>query len=213
MSETTDNNEKGREPMTFKAFQDYQFTNSLNCEYKVMINPQDFERNFTFYYNSDNTQRNSPTVGKFAATDAEKYTFTLIIDGTGIVDPNRCNVQQELDNFLAVLFTKTVEGYQPNFVEMSFCNQLFHCTINTLKITYNLFNRDGSPLRAKISCTFSSAGEKLHMDPSSENNDNSLNAQTSSSVSVGPSSNESAEAAAKESLKNDSDSMMSPSKN
>lgn len=148
--------------MTFKAFKDYQFTKSLNREYRVMINPESFERDFAFHYNKDKTKKNAPTVGKFASTDAENYSFSLVFDGTGIVDPNRCNVQEELDNFCAVLFTQTEEGYEPNFVELIYCNQRFHCTANTLKVNYTLFNTKGTPLRAKITCSFSSVGEKPH---------------------------------------------------
>ena len=163
--------------MAFKAFKDYQFTKSLNREYKVMINPDSFERDFAFHYNKDKTKRNAPTVGKFASTDAEKYSFTLIIDGTGIVDPNRCDVQQELDDFFAVLFTQTKKGYEPNFIELTYCDQIFHCTANSLKVSYTLFNTNGSPLRAKITCAFSSVGEKQHKKESNKEDSKSSKQQ------------------------------------
>lgn len=201
MNESNNHNDRGRVPMTFKAFKDYQFTKSLKREYKVMINPENFERDFAFHYNKDKTKRHAPTVGKFASTDAEKYSFTLVFDGTGLIDPNRCDVQQELDNFLTVLFTQTKKGYEPNFVELTYCDQIFHCTATTLKVNYTLFNTNGSPLRAKITCSFSSIGEKQHKKESNKN-DNSTSEKKPSSDSVQPRSNESPKEAINKSTKN-----------
>ncbi len=174
--------------MTFRAFKDYQFTKSLKREYKVMINPENFERDFAFHYNKDKTKRNAPTVGKFASTDAEKYNFTLVFDGTGIVDPNRCDVQQELENFFAVVFTQTKKGYEPNFVELTYCDQIFHCTATSIRVNYTLFNTDSSPLRAKITCSFSSVGEKQHKEESNKNDNPSKNENKKPSI-VKPRSN------------------------
>ena len=155
-----DNNVKGKASMTFIAFEDCQFTKPLNREYKAMINPDSFDRSFSFLYSEDKTTKRTPVTGKFAATNAETYNFSLLLDGTGRIDPDRCDVNQDLEKLFSVLFTKTEEGYYPNFIQMFYCHQDFYCTVNSIKVNYTLFNRDGSPLRAKVTCSFSSAGEK-----------------------------------------------------
>jgi hypothetical protein len=148
-----------KEFMTFQAYDDIKFTKKLGDEYKVMINPETFEKNMTIsYQNLESVHKYSTSIGLFANMGAISYSFSLVLDGTGIVNPSKKDVQKELTDLTNVLFKKVNDGsYQPNYVSITYCHEIFNCVITSFKINYTLFNLDGTPLRATVTCSFSSA--------------------------------------------------------
>lgn len=179
--------------------------------YKVMVNPDDFVRSLPFQYAGNNTTSLSSTVGKLTGTGPETYNFTLLIDGTGIIDEKRKNVKQELESLMKVLFVTTDSGYIPNHVVIGYCDELFHCTVSNFKVSYNLFNTDGTPLRAKVTCEFKSIAKKT---PDGDSESSSGKSDTSTSKQpVTASDNSSPEAALNTATKNDSNSMICSNEN
>ena len=174
--------------------------------YKVMVNPDDFVRTFSFQYAGNDTTSSGSTAGKHTGTGPESYSFTLLIDGTGIIDEKRKSVKHELESLMKVLFVTTDSGYVPNHVEISYCDDLFHCTVSNFKVSYTLFNTDGTPLRAKVTCDFKSIAKKTpdgNPESSSGKSDTSTSKQP-----VAANDNSSAEAVISTSTKNDIDSLM-----
>lgn len=179
--------------------------------YKVMVNPDDFNRTFSFQYSGNDTTNQSSTAGKHTGTSPETYDFTLNIDGTGIIDEKRKDVKQELESLMKVVFEKTESGYVPNHVEISYCDDVFKCTVSTFKVSYTLFNTNGTPLRAKVTCQFKSIIKKT---PDKESESSSgKSAPSTSNQPVAVSDNSSAEAAINTSTNNDSDALMCTIKN
>lgn len=163
----TKKNDKGLFLMTFRAFglNDLDFQKPLkdgaeDLEYMVMINPESFERDFTVKYTANQTVNSSSTAGNFAGVEAERYSFSLVLDGTGLVNPERCDVKAELDKLIKVLLFRTDSGYRPNNVEIIYCKEIFHCRVTSLKIQHTLCKPDGSPLRLRVTCSFSSVNKK-----------------------------------------------------
>ena len=179
--------------------------------YKVMVNPDDFSRTFSFQYSGNDTTNESSTAGKHTGTSPETYDFTLHIDGTGIIDEKRKDVKQELESLMMVVFEKTESGYVPNHVEISYCDDVFKCTVSTFKVSYTLFNTKGTPLRAKVTCQFKSIIKKT---PDKESESSSGESATSTSNKpVAVSDNSSADAAIRKSISNDSDALMCTNEN
>lgn len=179
--------------------------------YKVMVNPDDFSRTISFKYSGNDTTNSSSTAGKHTGTKPESFSFSLIIDGTGIIDEKRKDVKQELDTLMKVLFDKTDSGYVPNHVDLSYCDDVFQCTVTSFKVSYTLFNTNGTPLRAKVTCDFESITKKT---PDKESDSPSgKSASSTSNQPVAVSDNSSAEAAISTSTKNDSDALMCTNEN
>jgi hypothetical protein len=149
-----------REYMTLQAYEDYFFNNVIGDEYQVMINPDTFERRFTASYEKPKSilGKYSISSGLFSGMGTTTYNFSLILDGTGIVNPAKKDVKKELDDLMNVLFTKWGDGGRcPNYVIITYCHETFRCVVTSVVVKYTLFNPDGTPLRATVTCSFSSA--------------------------------------------------------
>lgn len=128
-------------------------------EYEVITNPEFFDWSLQPKQPESKNGKNSSSEMKFAGFEPEKYSFDLVLDGTGLVNPDRKDVAKEIKNFLRVVYSSKSNSEQANYVQIDYCGEKFNCKLSSLSIKYQLFNRDGSPLRAKLSCSFSSAQE------------------------------------------------------
>jgi hypothetical protein len=79
-----------------------------------------------------------------------------VIDCTGIVDPTRTNMSNEIDALEKAVFTYNGKIHRPNFVKVQWGEGLdFKGVLESFNTTYSLFRPNGSPLRAKVSLNFS----------------------------------------------------------
>ena len=148
--------------MTFKQFgTGKDFDIFQNNEYRAMISPDSFERSYAFHYDDPDPEPTGGSEGKLVRTDPESYSFTLVIDGTGVLGENLASVEEQLNQLSSVLFTYDDYGrHHPNHVRLHYCDRDFDCTVTSFKISYTLFNFDGNPLRAKVSCGLASLSAK-----------------------------------------------------
>ena len=127
--------------------------------YTVITNPETFDRSLMPKQQEGKDGKNASPEMKFAGFEPEKYSFDLVLDGTGLIDPERVDVAAEIRNFLKVVYSSKANSEQANYVLIEYCGDKFNTKLTSLSIKYQLFNRDGSPLRAKLSCSFSSVHE------------------------------------------------------
>ena len=170
MSFKAKTNSSGISMMTFRAFPNLYFKETeviKESEFHVMLNPDDFKRTYGASTGDDETIGSNGSQGKNKGFAPESYSFSLIFDGTGIVDPKRTDVSEELDLFLKSVYRNpnNHNGQTPNFVEMIYCGELLHCKLSSLSVDYQLMDRDGKPLRIKLSCSFTAVKKK---DPKEE---------------------------------------------
>lgn len=151
------------EYMTLQAYSDVKFKKKRGEAYKAMINPDSFSKTMTANYNHQDCISNSISAGKFSNMSPIDYSFTLLLDGTGIVSNGKeKEVKNELKKLTSVCFVEEEEGtgYMPNYVAITYCNEIFHCVATSLKTDYTLFKPNGMPLRAKVTCSFRSISHK-----------------------------------------------------
>lgn len=147
------------------------FKNDIGEPFVAMISPDTFERSFSFQYGELKLAKDKSTEGKHTSTDPVTYNFTLVLDGTGIVGENYTDVNAQLKALMAVLFYSDDEfgKYTPHHVSISYCGDDFDCTVTSFKISYTLFNKEGKPLRAKVSCGFKSKHLKTPEEEEAKN--------------------------------------------
>lgn len=153
------------EKMTFWAFTDNTYKKQipgLNT-FTVQINPDSFSRSLSVKWAGSSTRDSKNSEGKFGGFNAEKYTFKIVFDGTGIVY-GVTDIKTRIKNFLDVVYKVPAQKNSKNaergaYVKLFYCGESFNCVVDSISINYTLFSTDGSPLRATLNCAFSSVSE------------------------------------------------------
>lgn len=124
-------------------------------EFVVMLNPDTINRSLRMG-KSENKSSKSKSKGNIIDCLPETITFSFYLDGTNVVNDagNNDSVSNQIKHFLSVVYEKDNKPVQSVTIEyLSETN--FIVATNSIDINYTLFDRNGNPLRAKISCTFS----------------------------------------------------------
>ncbi len=94
------------------------------------------------------------------ATNAEKVSFELVFDGTGVVkqtsrSKKTTSVKDQVRDLNDIIYKYKGDKHEPNHVRLLWGSMIFFGRLTSLTISYTLFKPDGTPLRAKISLSFS----------------------------------------------------------
>jgi hypothetical protein len=144
------------QPMQIAGFSDENFQSSVGEPYKVLINPESVKLQRSIDYNEQQPPDSSTASQKYKHTASDKLSFDIVIDCTGIVDSTRTNMATEISTLENIVFIYQGKIHRPNYVQIIWGkNTMFQGVLNTMDISYTLFRPDGSPLRAKVSMTFS----------------------------------------------------------
>jgi len=153
--------------MSLTAYEDIEFKKKCG-ETVVQINPDTFTRTLSVRWNEEKSRKSKNGSGQFSGFDAERYSFTLYFDGTGVVDDSPKSVKSRVDEFLATTYkgkgTSSSATDIPVYVIIGWCGEQFKCKADSITVKYTLFDLSGAPLRANLTCTFSSVA-KPEEDP------------------------------------------------
>ena len=142
--------------LTFRSFDEDTFKEkNAKAEYEVMMTPANIIRTLSTKKDKTKPRGAVGSDGKWMGLESETYKFDLIFDGTGLVKEN-ADVEEEIDKFLKVVYMADQKRGQQNFVEISYGDMVVNCKMATMNIDYQLFNREGKPIRAKVQCSFTS---------------------------------------------------------
>lgn len=115
----------------------------------VMINPASFTHEHSISYSKDKPLGSSAEDLKFSAIDAEKVSFDLVLDGTGVVPDSSDDVKDQVDKLKSIVYAYDGSEHQTNPVRLSWGSFLFFGRLTSLSLEYTLFKPSGEPLRAK----------------------------------------------------------------
>lgn len=146
------------ELLKLTGYTDENFSTAYSGDpYTVMINPDTIKWQGSVEYNEQQAPDTSSTSQRYKHTPSEKLSFDIVIDCTGIVSASRTSMATELDNLKAIVYKYNGDIHRPNFVQVQWGQDItFNGVLTSFDTTYTLFKPDGSPLRAKISLSFSS---------------------------------------------------------
>jgi hypothetical protein len=147
----------GLELMKITGYTDEQFQTAFaGSPYSVMINPDAIKWQRSVEYNEQQAANTSSASQKYKSTPSDKVNFDIVIDCTGIVDAKRTDMATEIQALETIVFTYNGQIHRPNFVKIQWGKDItFKGVLTSFDISYSLFKPDGSPLRAKISLSFS----------------------------------------------------------
>ncbi|WP_394775605.1 hypothetical protein [Flavobacterium sp.] len=145
------------ELMKITGYTDEDFQNKFSGNpYAFMINPDTIKIQKSIEYNEQQAPATSSASQKYKSTPSNKLSFEIVIDCTGIVDSGRTDMATEINSLETIIYTYNGKIHRPNFVKVQWGQNItFNGVLDSIDISYTLFKPDGSPLRAKISLSFS----------------------------------------------------------
>ncbi|WP_375229600.1 CIS tube protein [Roseobacter sp. S98] len=129
--------------------------------FEATINPESYSHNFSLKYTGTMGKGEAPVgksgaVPKYSMADPEKLSFSLTIDGTGVVPDSTEPVADQIDKLRTVCYDYDGEEHEPTAVKIIWGSGLkeFFGRLTDMSVDYTLFHPDGTALRAKIKLNF-----------------------------------------------------------
>lgn len=147
----------GLELMQITGYTDENFTSAFSgAPYTCIMNPETLKWQKNIQYNEQQAPNTSSASQKYKSTPSDKLNFEIVIDATGIVDAKRTDLYNEIEKLENIIFTYNGKIHRPNFVKIQWGKDfIFKGVLTSFDTSYTLFKPNGSPLRAKVSLSFS----------------------------------------------------------
>ncbi len=142
--------------LTIYAYADKRLEQKTD-EFVLPINPEQYAQTFKVEYDVQPSQGAQGAEGRFKSSAPEELQLDFIFDGTdtvyGYAQAGQ-SVPQQIEAFRNVVYDLQGEIHQPRYLKLVWKDFTFDCVLTELKITFTLFDAEGMPLRATVSCTF-----------------------------------------------------------
>jgi nucleoid-associated protein YgaU len=136
--------------------------------FTVDFNPNTFTVNHKVEYKQAEGKGKAGTDPVFEKIPALEFSLEFTIDGTGVAmgslsKEKQSNYQSNKQNYVKsqIKLLKDVAGlylntkiHRPNYLAVLWGTFFIDCVMTSLSVTYNLFDLQGVPLRAKVTCSF-----------------------------------------------------------
>jgi len=149
------------ERMVITAYTDADFTTTTGSPFTVWINPATYTQSLKVLYINRQGSGSNGSSPEFNRMGQDSVSFDLVFDTTGVIPPPVAGMALPAKGVATLIATfrqlvLTVNGkiHRPNFVMLSWAQLQFQCVLSQMKVTYTLFQPNGTPLRAKVSVTF-----------------------------------------------------------
>ena len=120
--------------------------------YVVMFNPENFNERKDFNYDCEQAPGDAEGTLRFSWVEQSEIQFEFLIDGTGASGDKR-EVMAEIELF-RVTTGFNGDRHMPNYLALIWGTFIFHGFLKSLDVQYTLFRPNGTPLRAKLRCSF-----------------------------------------------------------
>jgi hypothetical protein len=141
------------EKLTIETYTGKEFSNSQKVgEWKVLFNPTEYTFTRSLNAVTNQAQGTSRPNTMPSSGNPDQLACTLFFDGTGVVgDPGP--VTQPVADFLDLMSFKR-EKHKPYYLWVRWGPLTFRCYLKSATVSFTLFNRNGQPVRAKITAAF-----------------------------------------------------------
>lgn len=156
--------------LTIEGFKDANCQESTNAKYTAQLNPDNIKINYSIeYVQSDGADADSKDL-KPKGENSQTLTFSLIIDGTGVLAPlngatggqaQSKDVDTQIEELKEACYYYIGDTHEQTYCKITWNKELLHYRgtsfagrLKSLDITYTLFSSSGAPLRAKVALSF-----------------------------------------------------------
>jgi len=128
-------------------------------KFKCLFNPSKYSLDYEIGYQCSGPSNKSES--QFSERINPNLSLELILDGTGVDQIGLAKifgtktVKQQLDQFLKIAFELNGNKHEPNAVQVTWGKSLsFKGRLKSARVDYELFDKNGDPLRARLHVTF-----------------------------------------------------------
>jgi hypothetical protein len=140
--------------LTLYTYKDAEYKKKGDPEkFVAMFNPASYVEKFEVEYKPEQAQGNSASSMKFGSIKPKDYNFEFVLDGTGTV-ADKISVTEKTELFLKACVQIVSDTHRPHFILLNWGNLNTRVVLKSADITYNLFDNEGKPIRAKIAASF-----------------------------------------------------------
>jgi len=127
--------------------QDKQFT--------AMFNPEQFAIREEVELDVKAATGKTGTDPKPIRIKPRDFTVELTLDGTGVnTNGVKIPLKEQVELFRAVTTEIVGKIHRPAYLRVSYGDFICDCTLRSSTVTYTMFDKDGLPIRVKISASF-----------------------------------------------------------
>jgi len=123
----------------------------------VLINPESYNKKIEIKYSEKQAAGTSGKLPKFSKIEPDKIDFELFFDRTGIINdqaPGDLGVEEDINKLKSLTVEYQGEKHRPRFVSLYWGTLKFDGCLETMDISYKLFDPRGLPLRAVVKTSF-----------------------------------------------------------
>jgi nucleoid-associated protein YgaU len=142
--------------LTVYAFSDKKLQKPTS-QFVLPINPENYEQTFKIDYDAKPAQGAQGVEGRFKSSAPEELRLDFMLDETGTVygyAHKGQRVSEQLDAFKNTVYDLQGKIHQPRYLKLVWKDFTFDCIMSEMKVTFTLFDAEGMPIRAKLSCAF-----------------------------------------------------------
>lgn len=123
----------------------------------VLINPESYNKKIEIKYSDKQPAGTSGKLPKFSKIEPDKIDFELFFDRTGVITdtpPGDLGVDEDINQLKSLTVEYQGNKHRPRFVSLYWGTLQFDGCLQTMDISYKLFDASGLPLRAVVKTSF-----------------------------------------------------------
>ncbi|MCG9910679.1 MAG: LysM peptidoglycan-binding domain-containing protein [Flavobacteriales bacterium] len=123
----------------------------------ALLNPESYNQKIEIKYSERQAPGTTGRMPKFTKIEPDKLDFELLFDRTGTINnlsPGEFGVDEDISKLKSLTVEYKGKEHRPRFVSIYWGTMKFDGCLETMDISYKLFNMDGLPLRAVVKTTF-----------------------------------------------------------
>jgi hypothetical protein len=142
--------------LKIKAYESRNRTGDPIGTFETMFNPAFFNERYEIQYGKGQGFNSTNKVVNYARSKPSELKLQLVLDGTGVDEigvrafGKRKKVHDRVKEFVDLTFRMNGDIHEPNYLVVEWGDLIFSCRLESVKITYTSFDRDGTALRAKL---------------------------------------------------------------
>lgn len=145
------------EKLTIQAYTAPDYSGAAVAEFLAFVNPAEITLSYEMEYDAGQGSGTTNSRMEFKKVKPGDLALTLFLDGTGanpLPDGAPADVQDMVARFQAVTGYNG-DIHRPNYLKVLYGTlPVKRCVLKSASIAYKLFRRDGVPLRAVITASF-----------------------------------------------------------